>query len=198
MKATKLLPYFVISGLILIILLQRECNPLKVDPLVITKDTTIYQIDTLTFNNTVYLPKPYKVIDTLFQHDTIFRTKYDTVTAVKDYSLYRKYDLALINDSAGIMNCLVDVQFNKVAKYQLKGTLYDRTKIVEHNHYVVEEKRNKVFAGLQLGYSIPDTTMLVAPTLQFLTKKDHLYSVSYEPFRRIAEVGIFWKIQFKK
>ena len=198
MKATKLLPYFLIAGLILIIFLQRECRPFKVDPLIITKDTTIYQIDTLTFNKTVYLPKPIIVIDTLFQHDTIFRTHADTLKAIKDYSLYRKYDLSLINDSAGIVNCLVDVQFNQIAKYQLKGTLYDRTKVIEHHTFVAEEKRNKVFAGLQLGYSIPDTSMLVAPTLQFLTKKDNLYSVSYEPFRKIAEVGIFWKIKLKK
>lgn len=197
MKTVKLLPYFVIAGLIFIILLQRECRPFKVDPLIITKDTTIYQIDTLTFNNTVYLPKPYKVIDTIFQHDTIFKTKKDTVEAIKDYSLYRKYDLPLINDSTGKINFLVDVQFNQIAKYQLKGTIYDRKTVIDHHHYVVEEKRNKVFAGLQLGYSIPDTSMLVAPTLQFLTKKDHLYSVSYEPFRKIASVGIFWKIKLK-
>lgn len=199
MKTTKLLPYFVIAGLILIIFLQRECNRCPdVKPIIIPKDS-IYYVDRPVFlSKTVYLPKPYKVIDTLFQHDTIFRTHADTLKAIKDYSLYRKYDLALINDSSGIVNCLVDVQFNKIAKYQLKGTLYNRTKVIEHHHYVMEEKRNKVFAGLQLGYSIPDTSMLVAPTIQLLTKKEHLYSVSYEPFRKIAEVGVFWKIQFKK
>ena len=198
MKATKLLPYFLIAGLILIIFLQRECKPLKVDPVVFVKDTTIYQVDTLTFNNTVYLPKPYKVIDTLFLHDTIFKTHADTVKAVKDYQTYRKYDLQLINDSSGKVNCLVDVQFNQIVKYQTKGTLYDRTKVIEHNHYVIEEKRNKLFAGFQIGYSIPDTSLLFKPTLQLLTKKDHSYIVSYEPFRKIAEIGILWKIKLKK
>ena len=198
MKATKLLPYFIIAGLILIIFLQRECKPLKVDPVVFVKDTTIYQVDTLTLNKTVYLPKPYKVIDSIFLHDTIFRTHADTLKALKDYQTYKKYDLSLINDSSGKVNCLVDVQFNSIAKYQLKGTLFDRTKIIEHNHYVVEEKHNKLFAGFQIGYSIPDTTMLIKPTLQFLTKKDHAYQVSYEPFRQIVEFGMLWKIRIKK
>lgn len=200
MKATKLIPYFVIVALLGIILLQRECMncPNVSEPN--TKDSIIThtEIKERIVNDTVYYPKPYEVIKKDTIHDTIFKTHADTLKAIKDYSLYRKYDLALINDSAGIVNCLVDVQFNQIAKYQLKGTLYDRTKVIEHNHYVVEEKRNKVFAGVQLGYSIPDTSMLVAPTLQFLTKKDHLYSVSYEPFRKIAEVGVFWKIKLKK
>jgi len=194
MKTTKLLPYFVIAGLILIILLQRECMNCPNVSETNTKDSIIThtEIKERIVNDTVYYPKPYEVIKKDTIHDTIFRTKYDTVEAIKDYSLYRKYDLALINDSAGIVNCLVDVQFN-----QLKGTLFDRTKIIEHHTFIAEEKRNKVFAGVQLGYSIPDTSMLVAPTLQFLTKKDHLYSISYEPFRKIAEVGIYWKIKLK-
>ena len=198
MKATKLLPYFVIAGLILVIILQRECRPFKVDPLIITKDTTIYHIDTLTFNKTVYLPKPFKVIDTIFQHDTIFRTHADTIKAIKDYSLYRKYDLALINDSSGKVNCLVDVQFNRIAKYQLKGTLYEKKTIIEHNHYIMEEKRSKLFFGANLGYSIPDTSLLIKPTVQLLTKKDHAYQLSYEPFRKIVEFGLLWKIKLKK
>ena len=194
MKTTKLIPYILIVALLGIIFLQRECRPLKVDPLIITKDTTIYQVDTLTFNNTVYLPKPYKVIEKDTIHDTIFRTHADTVKAIKDYSSYVKYELPLINDSTGKLKLDVDVQFNRIAKYQLKGTLYEKKTIIEHNHYVIEEKKNKVFAGLQLGYSIPDTSMLIAPTLQFLTKKEHLYSISYEPFRKILIFGFNYKI----
>lgn len=196
MKTTKLIPYMIIIILILVIFLQRECKncPEKTN----VQDSVIYQVDTITLNNTVYFPKPYKVIDTILQHDTIFKNHYDTVQAVKDYSLYRKYDLALINDSTGKVNCLVDVQFNQIAKYQLKGTIYDRTKIIEHHTFVKEEKHNKLFVGAKIGYSLPDTSMLFAPELMFLTKKDHAYSASYEPFRKIASVGIFWKIRLKR
>lgn len=201
MKASKIIPYLIITYLIIVILilvifLQRECKNCPEKPNI--QDSVIYQVDTITLKNTVYFPKPYKVIDTLFQHDTIFKNHYDTVQAVKDYSLYRKYDLPLFNDSIAKVDLVVDVQFNQIAKYQVKGTIYDRKTIIEHHTFVREEKRNKVFFGAKIGYSIPDTSMLVAPTLQFLTKKEHLYSISYEPFRKIAEVGVFWKIKLKK
>lgn len=201
MKATKLLPYFVIAGLILIIFLQRECTKCPEQKLIPPpKDSTITKIEykDRLIKKTVYLPKPYKVIDSIFLHDTIFRTHADTVKAMQDYSTYKKYDLSLINDSSGKVNCLVDVQFNQIAKYQLKGTLFDRTKVIEHNHYVMEEKHNKLFAGAQIGYSIPDTSLLIKPTLHFLTKKDNAYQVSYEPFRQIVEFGLLWKIRLKK
>lgn len=198
MKTAKYLPYVLITGLILIVILQRECSTPAVKPVVILKDTTIYKVDTFVLNKIVLKPQPYAVIDTFLLHDTIFKTHKDTVNAIIDYSFYRKYDLSLINDSFGIVNCLVDVQFNKIAKYQLKGTLYDRTKIIEHNYFVVEEKRNKVFAGVQFGYSILNPEITVKPTLQLLTKKEHLYSASYEPFKQGIEVGVFWKIKLKK
>ena len=199
MKATKLLPYFVIAGLILVLFLQRECkNCPETKPVIMQNDTIIYKFDTIKFSKTVYLPKPFKVIDTIFQHDTIFRTHADTVKAIKDYSSYVKYELPLINDSTGKLKLDVDVQFNRIAKYQLKGTLYEKKTIIEHNHYIMEENRSKLFFGANLGYSIPDTSLLIKPTVQLLTKKDHAYQLSYEPFRKIVEFGLLWKIKLKK
>lgn len=194
MKTLKILPYLIIAGLIFILILQKECTP-KPTTKPTTTDTAIIKIDTVKITKVVYYPKPYKVIDSVFQFDTIFKTKYDTVKAVHDYSLYKKFDLQIINDSSGKINALVDVQFNNIVKYEVKGNIYN--KIIEKHHYVIEKKRNKVFAGVQFWYSIPETSISAKPTMQLLTKKENLYSASYDPFKKIAEIGVFWKIKIK-
>ena len=194
MKALKFLPYFIIAGLIFLLILQKECTP-KPTPKPTTTDTTIFKIDTVKITKVVYYPKPYKIIDSVFKFDTIFKTKYDTVKAVHDYSLYKKFDLQIIDDTSGKINALVDVQFNNIVRYEVKGNIYN--KIIEKNHYVIEKKRNKVFAGVQFWYSIHGTAISAKPSLQLLTKKENLYSASYDHFYKIAEIGVFWKIKIK-
>lgn len=168
-----------------------KCEESKTDSIVIKTTDTVYLA-----GKTVYYPKPYAVYDTI--HDTIFRTHKDTVAAIVDYAKQRNYRLNVIADSNGKIDVLVDVKFNKISSWTYQGTIYSKHTVIERNHYVMEQKRLKVFAGLQTGYIAEQNRMLMAPTIHLLTSDEHLYSVGYDPFSKVAEIGIYWKIQLKK
>jgi len=184
----------IIAVLILIIILQRQCTP-KPEPVEVVKTDTIVTFDTVQLaGKVVYKPKPYAVYDTV--HDTIFRTHKDTVEAVRDYSIVRAYKLPII-DTNGRIEVRLSVQYNKVSEWTYSGEIYNKQTVIERHHYVKELPKNKVFAGIQAGYLIPENNVILAPTIALLTKKDRLYSASYDPMNKAAQVGIYWKIRFK-
>lgn len=181
-------------ALLLLILYTRECTTsnrkiAKAKP--VQSDSISLKPDTLKLKgDTIYYPVPYAVIDTLEIH----LERLDSARIISEFMRLNKYDILALDDTNGKVNLFADVQFNKIQRVSYTASFYPKIKTV----FVPEKPRMKLFAGFKTGICLQDTGLILAPTLSLLTKKDHLYSVSYEPFRRIAEVGFEWKIRFRK
>jgi len=185
--------------LIGLVLMVRECatNCPDIPSMADTVTMVTHTTDTLTLEGkTEYFPVPFVVYDTF--RDTVYRTYADTLDALRDYQLLRNYRLALFDDTNGKIDVLANIQFNKIQSWRYEGKVYNHQTTIERNHYVMEKPRAKLFAGLGIGYQIPEEKMQLAPSLALLTKKEHLYSASYDPFTNTAQLGIYFKIQLKK
>lgn len=185
--------------LIGLLLMVRECStncpdiPAMGDRINIVTHTT----DTLKLDGKIeYFPVPFVVYDTL--RDTVYRTHADTLKAMHDYQLLRNYRLALFDDTNAKIDVLANVQFNQIQSWHYEGKVYNRQTTIDRHHYVMEKPRIKLFAGLAVGYQIPEAKMQLAPGIALLTKKEHLYTAAYDPFNKTAQMGIFFKIRLKK
>ncbi len=194
-KYGKLIPYFVI---ILLVIYIRECNPKPLPcPDIATEIDTLVVWDTVKLaGKTIYKPDPYAVYTTV--HDTIFKTHTDTVKAIIDYSLIRNYRLNIHNDTLGNIDVLTTIQYNKISTWHYEGQIYNKNTIIEKNHYVIEEKRTKIFAGAVTGYSLLNDKPVFSPSVALLTRNEHLYLIGYDVLNKTPEIGLYWKIKLKK
>jgi len=189
MKATNI-PYIIIILLLVVIFLLRECGPgsKPVPP----KVDTVY-IDSIVLVPVFHhysIPKPYAVIDTF-----IIPAFVDTALILADWFLKRDYELPIIDDSTGKLTLTTSVSKNQLGAYQVQGTLKQLWRTQTITKTITLQERNKLLAGFILGYNGKDIG--IAPTLYYLSKKHHLYSVSYDPFNKVGYAGMGWVIKLK-
>ena len=185
---------FIILILILIIIFLRECSP-KPETVYVTHDSTSVTVryDTVKVQGkTVYYPAPYKE-STI---DTFFATKpADTAFILRDYVKSREYNIP-IEDTNGKINLFARVQFNKLAEYHYDGQFYPKTISVYKESVQTILPRNKVYIGFGVG-GWADKFGAEA-SLGLNTKKDHLYTISFDPINTYARLNMFWKIKLKR
>jgi hypothetical protein len=185
--------YLILIG---IIVLLRECQVNKVPcPELKTNSTITRHIDTIQLKaDTVFYPQPYAVV----KGDTFYKDRLvDTAKIIADFSSIRKYRLPVMNDTNGVVDVLADVQFNKITKWILDAKFYPHTYIIEKNHVLIIEPREKLFIG---GYLCGNGKNYfgAVPALLFTSKKDHSYFAGFDPLNKTAALGMFFKIRFKK
>jgi len=190
MGKVKVIPLVIIGVLIVLLFLQRECS----NPVVNQVNDTIVISDTITRDRivnkvkTVVKYKPITVVDCIFVYA-------DTAEILSDYNKLKIYKRNLWKDDVADITSFDTVYQNSLlgshleAKFHVRDTTIIRTQIVKE----AIKPRNKVFVGLQLGYIKPDG-FISAPTLHFLTKKDNMYSLGYDPFNKAYLIGMSWKI----
>jgi len=195
----KLFPISLILNiaLLLIILLQRECGHStkteapKTDTVTITRDSIRH--DTLTMLKIIPMPEP----DTVYLSQERVR---DTLAALDDYNLVKIYDRLLWDDNYANIR-LIDTLFRNALKgYRVKAEFYKHdttryiTKIITTQP---NPPRAKWFVGLQAGMILPDKA-IAAPTIALLTKREHLYTLGYDPVNKAAVLGFMWKIRIRE
>jgi hypothetical protein len=184
----------IIVILAVILILQRECAP-KPKPCPEYHDSTSVTVthDTVTVaGKTVYYPVPYEV----HTIDTFFATKpADTAFILRDYVELRKYNIPII-DTNGKINLFASVQFNRIIQYSHIGEFYPKTVYVYKEHTETVQPRNKVYAGIGVGGWIDKFGAEASFGLN--TKKDHLYTISYDPINTYARLNLYWKIKLKR
>ena len=197
---TKYIPYVIIGMLVATLFFTRECQrpdpcPEQPDP-VVRIDTIIKEI---VVEKTVEKPVP------IYIHDSIpANLPIDTMQVVEDYYKYRVYQLKLKDDTAADLSLRAEVWKNELTRVKLYGEIHQKTVIrTETRTEYVDQKRRKVFFGAQISteFSRPGSAFSIQPGLaaamMYQSKKDHAYSVGYDPFNRVA-YGTFWyKISFK-
>jgi len=196
----KLLPPSLVLNilLLLIVIVQRQCQrdcPERPEcpPAPDTVTVTNYSWDTVTIYKVVYKPEPYAEIDSI-----PYPVYIDSTESVTDYFRFRKYDIPLRDDSTCKLSLSADVWKNNLQRAELRGNVYNKQTIIEHTITVAEKKRFKAFVGVAPGFSMADTSVMISGVVGVLDKRDRLYIAKYEPFRKQYEIGLLWKIRFKR
>jgi len=179
------IPYLIIILMFGYIMFLRECSsPCPECP---QNDTIVeYHTDTIVNTDTAYIPR----IVNHFHTDTIR----DTVEVYIDYFVRNYYHDTILNDTNGFITISDTVSQNRI--------IYRRPAITLYPHFVSEtiiekEKlRNKVFLGLGLGRSVK--AFGLSGNAGLLTKKDNLYTISYDVLNKDVYLTMYWKISFRR
>jgi len=196
----KQFPYLLIAILLVVVFLQRECNKPKPCPEQpapeVTHDTTVKH-DTIRFHDTIWYPEPVS------SHDSFPVQPVDSSKALKDYYAYKTFDRLIKDDSTAKMNLVISLWKNSIEYAELRGTVFQKEKVIIETHTIYKPKivpeppRTKVYAGFTTGAMLPDK-FIFAPSLAVNTKRDHLYSVGYDPVNKMPYVAFFWKISLSR
>lgn len=189
-------PYIiVIALLILLLILQRECN--RPNPC-----HEVNKVDTVTLNHD----------SIIIIHDVIYKPTYvtihdsipvnlpfdsDTLAMLKDYYKVVEYIQPIVNDSTANLNAKIRLYMNRLERFELTGEVYQRHTVEIITKIEREKARTKVYAGFETGVMLPDK-FIFAPAICLNTKQDHLYKIAYDPIHKAGIVGIYWKIRLKK
>ena len=184
----KSIPYIIIIALMLLLFLQRECHRCPDCPPEIVRVDTVYQYDSIPYTPPAMTPKPGTVIEQPIPEGI------DSLAVARAYFSKRMGIDTLVNDSLYLLSLSWEVQENKPIFYQ--PTIIDRKPTTIISHTITEPKRNKVFAGMTVGGN-PEQFGLGA-SIALMTKKEHLYSVSYDVINKDFGVTFYYKIRLKK
>ena len=188
----KTIPWIIIALLFTVILLQRECTPTPVSytPPVYVYDT-IY--DTIIIRTKAYVPK-------LIYRDTGTTQwrwyKIDTAKILRSYFARQLYQDTIINDSNALIIMRDTISQNQIIYRQPLVTLFPqityRTQTVE----VLRPQKAALYLGFAIGRN--PSQFSLSPTAMLQSKKGSIYSFSYDLISHDMQVGMSWKISFKK
>lgn len=193
----------------LLLFLQRECHRCP-EPTEIVRVDTVYQYDSIPYIPPPMFPKPGNVINQPIPKGI------DSLAVARAYFSKRMGIDTLVNDSLYLLSLSWEVQENKPTFFQ--PTIVDRKPTTIISHTITEKPRNKVFVGIGVGgspnrgklYSIrPDdasgigvdgspNSFGLAPSAALYTKRENLYTASYDVINKDFYVTFFYKIKLKK
>ena len=183
------LPYAIILILMSYIFILRECGKDPQPCPEISIDTVVtYQIDTVTIVKHYPAPKPTIQIDSVYIWKTSDTIK-ECIELANDYNSYRIYNRHLVIDTLGWIDLADTVHSNKLHGYTSNSYFKAYTKTVYIDRVLTTPKRFNAFVG---GYLNSDIS--VTPSVMIKTKRDHYYSVGYNPITKVAQVGGWWRL----
>ena len=186
--------WIVIIFLVIVILLQRACQP---EPT--REETIIYDTDTITITDTIE-----RTIE-IYRPEVVYQdtgsTKWlqhsvDTNAILKDYFTAFFYRDTIQDDSNALI-VLSDVLYANRIKSRSKAiTLYDKTIYV---HTVEKYKpRVKIYVGFGVGYGWRYAKPSFTANLILATKSDAMYGVNYDFLNEAVNVSMYWKIRLRR
>lgn len=180
--------------LLVVILVLRECGT-KPEQKPETKPAISYDTDTITVaGKDRWYPFYTEHTDTIPDTTFINLKAEDSARIIADFCKIRNYDIPIVDDTNAKLNFQADVQFNKIKRWNISGDFYSHTKIIDNT----KKPRTKLFVGIRTGMALNSNDLILAPTITLLTKRDHLYSIDYDPLNRIAGLSVQWKIKIKQ
>ena len=179
--------------LIGVIIFQRACDK----PII--KDRVVYKTTTIKTTDTLYKPVPHKVIkyvDRNINHyiiDTVIMTEIaDTMAILQDYFAKVVYKDTIIDDSNAFITIYDTISQNRILSRSV------HSKVFTHTYTKVTQKRvrNKVFVGF--GANGWSDKFGMSADVALLTKREHLYTMGYDPINNSISLSLYWKLKFKK
>lgn len=194
------IPWYIIIGLVVIILLQRACTPSNKCPsaLTVVKHDTSWQA--FSKHDTVRVLVPYaKIVDhhpePITITDTVFETVFqnvDTAAILRDYFATRFYS---DTNSTDIGKVIIrdSVTQNKI---KWRDVLFD-LKFPVINNLAIIKPHNQVYIGIDVGGT--NSWISFGPQFTLKTASDKMYhfGASYTTDNKFYfHLGTDWKIHF--
>ena len=182
-----------IVALIVVIIIMRSCQPSipdRIDPQPIVIESTNYTPTITNEDKTIYLKYTETLIpDTI--HDTIFNDNgdIDSLAIVQDWLTKRDYIDTLVNNDSALIIVSDEVWRNRIVNRSFRFILYPQP-------VLVPERRLKVFAGFGANGWLDKFG--IQGSVALLTKRDNLYTLSYDPINKSTSLSVYWKISFRK
>jgi hypothetical protein len=174
-----------VALIIIVALLQRNC---KRDSVITSKTTTTVHIDTLRVRDTVFYPKPYKVIE--LRIDTLL---VDTSKIIRDYFTQKYYQLTH-RDSLLRATAEIQVAENSIRFASLDYEIYRPT--IHVTTMTTERKQDRFF--LSLGGGINYCITKKSFGIEFLAAvgiKRHIIHLGYDFINQTPRLG--WQYRIK-
>lgn len=180
--------------LVILLLLQRQCTP---EPELPTSTHSVDSIfDTIRIHDTITESTPPQIV-----YDTVYPdVPYDTLDLIADY-----FKVIISNDTLRGENYSIAIRDvisrNRIQKRSATADINIIVKTIheiDSIYYTTEcpKPKTKVFAGVGIGGWTDKVGF--APTMALNTKKDNLYTASYDVINRTAWISMYWKIRIKK
>jgi len=188
MKFLKQIPYILLVVAFGYIMFLRECTHCpECEPC----DTIVehhYHTDTVNSVDTAYVPR----IVNHYHTDTLI----DTIEVYNDYFTINYYHDTILDDTNGFITISDSVTQNRI--------VYRRPVVRIFPHIITEtttirlkpELRNKVFMGLGVGRSVEEFGL--SANVGLMTKRDNLYTISYDVLNKDIYLSMYWKLSFRK
>ena len=182
----KTVPYIIIILLMLVIFFQRECH--RCADANYPKSDTVFVYDSIPYTPPSMTPNAGIVIEQPIPAGI------DSLAVARAYYAQRIGIDTLVNDSLYLLSLSWQVQENKPTFYQ--PTIVNRRPTVVISNTIIEPARNKYFIGFGVGRS-PEQFGL-AGSVALVTKKDNLYTMSYDVINKDFYVTFYYKIKLRK
>lgn len=184
----------IILILIVILILQRECNSPQppINSTVVTKIETKW--DTLKIDSLVYVPKWKTRTETI--HDTI-PSGIDTLSILKDY--YAKYFYTDTLDLDTLGNIVINdtVSRNIIVSRRIKPNVFIPTTTIHSN---TTTNKTRLYTGINMSANRQSLNQ-AGVNLMLKTKKSKMYGVGIGFNRDLQPVisgSLYWEIKLKK
>jgi hypothetical protein len=189
----KVAPWIIISVLIILLVLQRECHRCPVCPEAITTTDTCYIAGDTVIRElpAVIPPKPDSVIPQPIPADI-------DSAAIAKILFSKVYGYAvLVDDSSMYAGFKYMIEQNRLMWFIPEVANRKATTII-HNTSIIEsvKPRNKYFAGIGVGGN--QTKFGLALSFAMLTKRDNLHALDFDVINREIWFRTYWKITFKR
>lgn len=188
----KHLSYLLIIGvLVAIIFLQQECGRKKPGAQTSTMTTDTLYLPSKDSLVTVYKFRPAEIREVPYA----VPGRVDTVKVIPDYYTLKHYGDSGVKEENYRWKWKARVKENRLDSLQLDFQNLKPDKVITNTTTLKADPRNKLFIGGQINYS---QNVSGGPSLLLLTKREHLYGYSYDPFLKGHSVLLGWRVRVKK
>lgn len=173
----------IIAALLIYVIFLQQCQQPKV--ITNTDTVTITKVDTVKIVGKTIVKKITDVrVDTAFSTDTIIKLQ-QCDSLIKEHFTIREYKRRIDLDSIGYVDLTDTVYMNKlkVGDYKAYAHVYTTIK------YITPPDKLKLIVGLKIAYPSD-----LYPSIM-VGKNKKYYSVSYSPFTKSFQAGIYWQIK---
>ena len=183
----KIVPYVIIIILMLLLFLQQECHRCP-EPTEIVRVDTVYKYDSIPYTPPPMFPKPGNVINQPIPKGI------DSLAVAMAYFAVRNGNDTIVNDDRYLISMRWAVTENKPTFFQ--PTIVNKQPTTIISHTLIEKPRNKVFVGVGVGGS--PNSFGIAPSLALFTKRENLYTASYDVLNKDFYITFYYKIKLRK
>lgn len=192
----KKIPWLIILILIAVIIFQRSCSNCDCPEFEVITEKVIVPGDSVIIEKEVPVPEPYYISS---PPDTVTEYLYhevDTGRILANYFLKRFYQDTLKDDSSAFIRHDFTIYRNRMTKSKLFFQNRRAKTVLKQELRPNAERKAKFYGGLAIGRKYNEFG--AGLSLALSTKKDDLYTLTYDVINKDVYFSVFWKVRFKK